>query len=395
MEKISFSKLGQGKTEEEKAAIKRRWLEEKRQTTCKHIGHFSFDPQQVAGRNCENMIGATQIPLGAAGPITIKTLKQETKEYYVPLATTEGALVASVSRGCKAISLSDGALVKVKQLGTSRAPVFKVRNLIEAEKLIHWTQENFEYLKEITEETDTYLLLKKIQPFLSGRFVFLRFIYDTHEAMGMNMVTIATKRAAEAIQKSLGIELLSLSGNMCVDKKPCWLNFILGRGKRVWAEAVIKKEVVKNALKTTPEKIKSVVLGKNMVGSQLSGSLGFNAHFSNIIAALFIATGQDPAHVVEGSLGTTSAEVEKNGDLYFSIYLPSLLLGTIGGGTGLATQQEALKILGLGNGTKGEALELARIVGGAVLAGELSLVSALAANHLAKAHEQLGRSQKK
>ena len=233
-----------------------------------------------------------------------------------------------------------------------------------------------------------------VTPFLSGRYVFLRFVYDTSEAMGMNMVTIAIQVAVELIKEELGIACLSLSGNMCVDKKPSWLNFIMGRGNSVWAELKIKRDIVKKVLKTTPEKIRAVLLGKAMVGSQMSGSLGFNAHFANIIAALFIATGQDPAHIVEGSLGITSADVEENGDLYFSVYLPAVVLGTVGGGTGLVTQKEALKMLGLGNGIKGESLELAAIVGGAVLAGELSLLAALAEGHLARAHESLGRGEK-
>jgi len=210
----------------------------------------------------------------------------------------------------------------------------------------------------------------------------------------MNMVTVATHKAVGLLENKFGVTCISLSGNMCVDKKPSWLNFILGRGKQVWAEVFVKRDTVREVLKTTPEKIVSVVASKTMVGSQMSGSLGFNSHFANIVAALFIATGQDPAHIVEGSMGITSAHVENNGDLYFSVYLPAVLVGTVGGGTGLATQKEVLKLLELDSGKKGEAFELAQIVGGAVLAGELSLIAALAEDHLARAHERLGRGKK-
>ncbi|MBU0619167.1 hydroxymethylglutaryl-CoA reductase (NADPH) [Patescibacteria group bacterium] len=364
---------------------------EKLKIKLENIANFSLDPNQIMGRNCENMIGVTQIPLGIAGPIAVKL---PAREYYLPLATTEGALIASVNRGCKATRLSGGIRVKVELKGVTRAPVFKVNNLAEAEKLITWIKKNFNQLKQQVEATSRYLKLLDIEPFITGKNLFLRFSYDTAEAMGMNMATIATQQAVSLIELKLKVKCVSLSGNFCVDKKASWLNFIQGRGKCVWAEARLKKAVVKQVLKTTPEKIVEVVLRKDFVGSAMSGSLGFNGHFANIVAALFLATGQDMAHVVEGSLGITTAELETNGDLYFSVYLPSLMLGTVGGGTGLATQKEALAILGLGQGKKGEALELAVIVGAAVLAGELSLTAALAAGHLVKAHEKLGRGSK-
>ena len=397
---MSFSRLGQDRIlrqaqdEREAVGIKREWLEKELDIALRNIACFSLDPEKTVDRNCENMIGVAQLPLGVAGPIKIKRLGCKAKEYYVPLATTEGALVASVSRGCKAVSLSGGVSVRVQQVGTTRAPVFQVKNLAHADELISWVKNNFEKLKSVTESTSGHILLLEVKPFLSGRDLFLRFVYDTSEAMGMNMVTVATHKAVELIEKEMGVVCVSLSGNMCVDKKPSWLNFIMGRGKQVWAEVVVKKDIVKTVLKTTPEKIVSVVTSKTMTGSQMSGSLGFNAHYANIVAALFIATGQDPSHIVEGSMGITSAQVEKNGDLYFSVYLPAILAGTVGGGTGLATQKEALKILGLGKSQKGEAFEFAQVIVGTVLAGELSLIGALAADHLARAHEKLGRGKK-
>ena len=202
----------------------------------------------------------------------------------------------------------------------------------------------------------------------------------------MNMITIATDSINRLIETKTKIKCLSVSGNFCIDKKPAWLNFISGRGKRVWAEVILKKEVVKEVLKTTPESFFEVWLAKCMIGSAMSGSLGFNAHFANIVAAFFASTGQDLAHVVEGSMGVTTAKILDNGDLYVSVYLPSVMLGIVGGGTKLKIKQEALSIIGAKTSE-----ELAEVFIAAVLAGEISLLSSLEEGTLAKAHEKLGR----
>ena len=335
--------------------------------------------------NIENQVGWTKIPLGQAGPLLVNG-----KNYDLPLATTEGALVASVNRGCKATRLSGGIKTLVENFGATRGPVFKVKNLAEGKKLIDWVKVNFCLLQNEAEATSHHLKLIDFTSVMVGKNVWLRFRFDTGEAMGMNMVTIAMQKIVELIESRLKIKCVALSGNFCADKKASWLNFTSGRGKKVWAEAVIKREVVKEVLKTTPDKIIEVVQKKQWLGSIMSGSIGANGHFANIAAALFLATGQDMAHVVEASLGVTTAELVPAGSnpagLYFSIYLPDLMVGTVGGGTRLETQREALKMLG--NPT---AMELAGIIGGAVLAGELSLTAALASGDLAKAHEKLGR----
>jgi len=207
------------------------------------------------------------------------------------------------------------------------------------------------------------------------------------------MVTIATDAIASYIQEQTGISCLSLSGNYCVDKKPSWQNVINNRGIVVWAEATITKNVLTNVLKTSAKKVYDVWLGKCMIGSAMSGSMAFNAQFANIVAALFAATGQDIAHVVEGSLGVTTAEVVEE-NLYISVYLPDLMVGTVGGGTGLATQKEALSLLGVVGGDDGKnAQRLAELIGATVLAGELSLLSSLEEGSLAKAHQRLGRGK--
>lgn len=373
---------------------RREALEKTLGISLKNIGQFSLDEKQASTKNCENMIGVAQVPLGIVGPLKIRNSQFDNLKignYFIPLATTEGALVASVNRGCKAITLSGGANVLVENVGVTRAPVFKVKGIKEALKLKDWIKKNFKLLKKEAEKTSTHLVLKDIQIFLLGRSVFCRFVFDTQEAMGMNMATIATDKMIQFIEAKTDTQCISITGNLCVDKKPSWLNFILGRGKKVWAECTLSKKVIKEVLKTTPKKIYQVWLNKCLLGSSLSGSLGFNAHFSNVIAAIFLATGQDLAHTVEGSLGITTTEVNVDGSLYLSVYLPDLMVGIVGGGTGLATQKEAFKILGIEQSAEGSAIRLAEIIGGMVLAGEISLLASLAEGSLAEAHKRLGR----
>jgi hydroxymethylglutaryl-CoA reductase (NADPH) len=347
--------------------------------------YFSLAP----GKNIENMVGITKVPLGVAGPVQLKS----GQKIKLPLATTEGALVASVNRGCKAITQAGGATVKVVNQGATRGPVFRVANLKEGEKLIDWVEKNLSRLKALAAKTEPHLTLLDVKPQLLGREVFFRFRFDTSEAMGMNMVTMATEAIAGEIEKNCQAQLIAVSGNYCVDKKVSWLNFIEGRGKQVWAEIILPQKIVNQVLKSSPEEIVAVVKSKQWLGSILSGSLGFNGHFANMVAAIFLATGQDLAHVVDGSMGITTTEVVANGDLYFAVYLPSLMVGTVGGGTGLPTQKEALEILGIERTKKGAAVKLAEAVGLAVLAGELSLTAALAGRNLGRAHQKLGRSK--
>ncbi len=374
------------------SALKRREaLEKELNLELPHLGEFTLDESIASSRNCENMIGAAQVPIGIAGPLLTKNSKLKAESYYIPLATTEGALIASVNRGCKAITESGGANSYAYRVGQTRGPVFEVKSLEEQKKVYQWIKNNELKLKEALESTSSHLKFKKAKISGLANYVFVRFYFDTSDAMGMNMVTIATQKAAEIIEKETGARLISVAGNFDIDKKPAWLNFINNRGFKVWAEAIIKKEVLKNVLKTDAEKFFDVWLAKCMIGSAMSGSLGFNAQYANIVAAMFIATGQDPAHVVEGSMGITTCKALKNGDLYVSIYLPALQVGTVGGGTNLATQKEALSILGVVG--SGNAEKFAEIIGAAVLAGEISLISSLSEGSLAAAHKKLGRSQ--
>jgi hydroxymethylglutaryl-CoA reductase (NADPH) len=368
--------------------IRRKFMETVSGTTLENISNYSLDMEEAMKKNIENPIGTIQIPVGVAGPIKINGEHAE-GQYYVPLATSEGALVASVNRGCSIISQSGGATVRIIDDKMTRAPVIKAESVIEAIEIKKWIEDNFTELKKAAEVTTRHGKLVKIDPVIVvGRYVYPRFVYRTGDSMGMNMVTIATEAALSLLHHKTGAHVVALSGNVCVDKKPSALNLIEGRGKTLVAEVVVPKELVEQKLKTNPQSIEEVNMAKNFIGSAISGSMGFNAHYANMIGALFLATGQDEAHVVEGSLGITTAE-DKDGDLYFSVTLPDVPIATFGGGTRLETAQECLNIMGvLGSG---KVQEFAEIVAATVLAGELSLMGALAAGHLARAHKDLGR----
>ncbi len=276
----------------------------------------------------------------------------------------------------------------------TRAPAFRVADVAEAEALSEWVRENTAVLREAAEATTSHGELKEATPYVVGNTVFVRFAYDTKDAMGMNMATIATEEACDVIEAETTASLVALSGNLCTDKKPAAINAVEGRGRTVAADVTIPRETVAETLKTTPEAVAEVNTRKNLVGSAKAGSLGFNAHVANSVAAMFLATGQDAAQVVEGANAITTAEVDDDGGLYVSVTIASLEVGTVGGGTKLPTQSEALDVLGIRGGgdpagSNGDAL--AEAVAVAALAGELSLLSALASRNLSSAHASLGR----
>ena len=353
-----------------------------------HISNYSIDMAEANKKNIENPIGAIQIPVGVAGPVKMNG-EYAKGNFYIPLATTEGALIASINRGCSTISKSGGANVRVIDDKMTRAPVLQVNSVTDAVTVKQWIESHFNEIKKEAENTTSHGKLLKIDPIIIvGRYIYPRFVYSTGDSMGMNMVTIATEAALKFISNNINVHIIASSGNVCVDKKPSAINLIEGRGKTVVAEVIIPKDIVHEKLKTSVEAIIEVNLAKNFLGSAISGSMGFNAHFANMIGAIFLATGQDEAHIVEGSLGITSSE-EKNGDLYFSVTIPDLPVATFGGGTRLETAKECLEIMDtLGNG---KVHKFAEIVAVTVLAGELSLMGALAAGHLARAHKELGR----
>ncbi|WP_096389807.1 hydroxymethylglutaryl-CoA reductase (NADPH) [Halopenitus persicus] len=355
-------------------------------------GAYAFDAA-AAEPNVENMVGAVQIPLGVAGPVTVSG-GALSGERYLPLATTEGALVASVNRGCGVLDAAGGATARVTKTGMTRAPVFKTDGIVESEALAEWTRDNADRLREAAESTTSHGEVTDVTPYVVGNNVYLRFRYDTKDAMGMNMATIATGEACELIEAETDASLVALSGNLCTDKKPAAINAIEGRGRSVTADVTIPAAVVADRLHTTPEAVAEINTRKNLVGSAKAGSLGFNAHVANVVAAMFLATGQDAAQVVEGANAITTAEVTDDGDLYVSVSIASLEVGTVGGGTKLPTQAEGLEILGVrggGDPAGSNADALAEAIAVGALAGELSLLAALGSRHLSSAHADLGR----
>jgi len=335
--------------------------------------------------HCENLIGSVSIPVGVAGPIEVRG-EHCTGSHYVPLSTTEGALVASVHRGCKAISLSGGVYVHVEKVGTTRGPIFQAKNSKEAFCFGEWLQTSKEQIANVAKETSAHLSLIACEHEIQGKNIYVRFAFDTDQAMGMNMVTIATQKIVEFITTTHPVTCIAIAGNYDSDKKPSWSTFSKGRGRKGWADVTLSASIVQDVLKTTPQAIVDVVQAKCIEGSIAVGALGYNAHYANIVAALYVATGQDLANVVEGSHGITQAAVEPDGSLYFAVKVPAIMVGSVGGGTKLRTQKEARSI------TKCETSdEFAELVVAAVCAGELSLLAALASHTLSQAHKRLGR----
>ncbi|WP_435128074.1 hydroxymethylglutaryl-CoA reductase (NADPH) [Halobaculum sp. D14] len=373
------------------AAARRLLVESHSGADLSTTGDYAF-PAEAAASNVENMLGAVQIPVGVVGPVEVDG-GAVSGEHYLPMATTEGALLASVNRGCAALNAAGGAGARVLKNRMTRAPAFRVADVAEAEALASWVRDNTDALRAAAEETTSHGELREVTPYVVGNNVYLRFGYDTKDAMGMNMATIATEAACDVVEAETAASLVALSGNLCTDKKPAAVNAVEGRGRTVAADVTVPGDVVEDTLKTSPAAVAEVNTRKNLVGSAKAGALGFNAHVANAVAAMFLATGQDPAQVVEGANAITTAE-ERDGDLYVSVTLASLEVGTVGGGTKLPTQSEALDVLGVrggGDPAGSNADALAETVAVAALAGELSLLSALASRNLSSAHASLGR----
>ncbi|KAJ9303563.1 hypothetical protein DTO217A2_6960 [Paecilomyces variotii] len=351
----------------------------------------------VHGACCENVIGYLPLPLGVAGPMVI-----DGQSYFIPMATTEGVLVASTSRGCKAINAGGGAVTVITGDGMTRGPCVSFPTLSRAGAAKIWldSEEGRSVMTAAFNSTSRFARLQTMKTVLAGTYLYIRFKTTTGDAMGMNMISKGVEKALHVMATECGFDdmiTISVSGNFCADKKPAAVNWIDGRGKSVVAEAIIPGDVVKSVLKTDVESLVELNISKNFIGSAVAGSIGgFNAHASNIVTALFLATGQDPAQNVESSNCIT---IMKNvgGNLQISVSMPSVEVGTIGGGTILEGQSAMLELLGVRGShptTPGDnARQLARIVAAAVLAGELSLCSALAAGHLVKAHMAHNRSQ--
>ncbi|CAI0471289.1 unnamed protein product, partial [Linum tenue] len=382
------SKLGDCKRA---ASIRREALQRVTGRSLTGLPLDGFDYDSILGQCCEMPVGYVQIPVGIAGPLLL-----DGSEYSVPMATTEGCLVASTNRGCKAIHLSGGANSVLLKDGMTRAPVVRLPNIERAAQLKFYLEDphNFDTVSMVFNKSSRFARLQSARCTMSGRSVYIRFCCSTGDAMGMNMVSKGVQNVLDFLQADFpDMDVIAISGNLCSDKKPAAVNWIEGRGKSVVCEAVIKGDVVKKVLKTSVKSLVELNKDKNLVGSAMAGALGgFNAHASNIVSAVYLATGQDPAQNVESSHCITLMESTNEGqDLHVSVTMPCIEVGTVGGGTQLASQSACLNLLG----TPGaNARRLATIVAGSVLAGELSLMSALAAGQLVKSHMKYNRSSK-
>ncbi len=354
----------------------------------KHIGSYSIDPESTIG-NIENFIGVAQVPIGLAGPLLING-EHAQGEFYIPMATSEGTLVASYNRGMRLLSEAGGVTVSVVDDAMQRAPVFIFENAREARDFGEWIDQHFPEIKAAAESTTSQGKLRNIEKYAAARMLYLRFNFTTGDAAGQNMVGKATYYACEWIKaNNTNVERYVLSGSMDTDKKHSQLNTLHSRGKRVVAEATVPGHLLESIMGVKAEQLyKQRAISQ--VGGFLSGTSNTGAHSANGITALFIATGQDAANVAESSAAITYADLDGD-NYYLSITIPSLIVATFGGGTRLATQNECLRILGCEGA--GKVNKLAEIIGGTVLAGEFSLSSAVLAGDWVSSHDKLGRNR--
>jgi hydroxymethylglutaryl-CoA reductase (NADPH) len=374
---------------DEIAKQRREFVAERTGVTLGHVSRYSFDPAIVSG-NVEHFIGVAQVPMGLAGPLRING-EHATGDFYVPLATSEGTLVASYNRGMRVLSECGGVKTTVVDESMQRAPVFILADALEAREFGQWVEENFASLKAAAEETTRTGKLRNIEQYPVGPLRYLRFNYTTGDAAGQNMTGKATLAACEWIQANYPSKVeFILSGNMDTDKKYSRINMLQTRGRRVVAEAVLDQAIVTELLGV---ETKTLFRARQIshVGAFLAGAANNGAHAANGLTALFIATGQDVANVAESHAGIVYTQLLDDGDYYWSITLPSLIVATFGGGTGLATQRECLEMLGCHGKDKVD--KFAEICAALVLAGEISLSGAVIHGDWVSSHEKYGRNR--
>jgi hydroxymethylglutaryl-CoA reductase (NADPH) len=359
--------------------------------TLKHVGAHSFDPKLTQG-NIENFTGVAQIPLGFAGPLTVNG-EHAKGDFIIPLATTEGTLVASYNRGIKVLNLCGGVQCTVVADMMQRAPVFVFESAREARNFVEWCHKNIDKIREEAEATSRVAKLIYLDPYLSNKFAYIRFNYSTGDAAGQNMVGRATFYACSWILDNYEkgkIKRFFLESNFATDKKASQVNIMRTRGKRVTAEAVLKRDVLREVVRVEPEAL-DYHSRLATIGAFFSGANNNGAHSPNAITAMFIATGQDVANVSESSAGIFYSEITETGDLYVSLTIPSLIVATFGGGTGLPTQRECLEVMDCYG--RDRAKKFAEIVAGVALAGEISLGAAISSLDWVSSHEKLGRNR--
>ena len=379
---------GSSVTEE---AIAERWELPQMQGSTREV---LADPWAVAhrgayGRNIENFIGTAKVPVGLAGPLRVNGLHAQ-GDFYIPLATTEAAVVASYSRGALVVTEAGGCSALVLNEGVSRSPGFVFETLAEAGLFVAWAASAMDAFKAVARETTRYGELVNLQLTVEGNHVYLSLQFTTGDASGQNMVTIATEAICRYIEAHTPVPPRQwfVEANMSGDKKATTHSFMSVRGKKVSAEVTIPASVIERRLHTTAARMLDY-WRMSALGGVMTGSIGIHGHYANGIAALFIACGQDAACVAEATVGVTRFEAAPDGALYAAVTLPNIIVGTVGGGTGLPTQRACLDIMGLGG--PGHARAFAEVTAALALAGELSIIGALTAGHFTRAHQKLAR----
>jgi hydroxymethylglutaryl-CoA reductase (NADPH) len=372
------------------AADKRQeFVREHTESSLEHVSQYSFDPAMLTG-NVEHFFGVAQVPMGVAGPLVVNG-EHAKGEFYVPMATAEGTLVASYNRGMRLLYEAGGVTTTIMDDRMQRAPAFLFESARQARDFGIWLEENFDQIKKAAETTTKSGKLIEIEQYTAGRMVYTRFDYTTGDAAGQNLTGKATAAACAWIAGQVDtIDHFFLESNFATDKKSSQVNMLHTRGKRVVAEATIPNHLFESIMRSNTGLMYRARQVSNL-GGFMSGVNNNGAHSANGITAMFIATGQDVANVAESSAAFVYAEHRDNGDYYFSITIPSLIVATYGGGTGLATQRECLEMLGCYG--KGNVRKFAEIVAATVLCGELSLGSAIVAEEWVEAHDLYGRNR--
>ena len=372
----------------EAAGERRRFLQDQTGSDLEHVTSYSFDPSILPG-NIESFVGVAQVPLGVAGPLLVDG-EHARGEFFVPLATAEGTLVASYNRGMKLLREAGGVKVTVMDDVMQRAPAFLFDSARESRAFAEWLDEHFDEIKQAAETTTKSGKLRDIERYSASRILFTRFNYTTGDAAGQNLTGKATAAACAWITAHHpAIRRFFLESNFATDKKSSQVNMLRTRGKRVVAEATIPSALLREHMRIDSATLFQARQVSNL-GGFMSGVNNNGAHSANGITAMFIATGQDVANVAESSAAFVYDELQENGDYYYSVTIPSLIVATYGGGTHLATQRECLEMLGCYG--KGKVRKLAEIVAATVLCGELSLGSAIVAEEWVHAHDLYGRN---
>lgn len=343
---------------------------------------------EVYSANIENFIGTVKLPVGIIGPMRVNGLNAK-GDFHVPMATTEAALVASYARGAYVATKAGGISTALLYEGVIRSPAFVFSGLFDAGRFVEWVVCHIDTLIAAAESTTRYGKLTSLEPIIDNDVVFLICRYTTGDAAGQNMVTIASNALCQAILAECPVKIRAwyIEGNFSGDKKASFLGLITGRGRKISASVTLPAAVVEKHLGTTVQAMLDYGRVADL-GSHLSGQIGAQAHFANGLAALYLATGQDAACVAESAVGITRME-GRGPDLFVSVTMPNILVGSVGGGTGLPSQSAGLNILGLKGAGKSAAL--AEVAAATCLCGEISIVAAIAAGEFTRAHENLAR----